>query len=428
MARITKAHRAGLDFLDESFFNELLVHRGMDLNEQNQLDEIIKRVSHMVESKFSGREAEIIKHLAYAYLEISLASSFEEIIEALPKEEKPIKVPLDYIKQADEYKVRYLMALMLTITEKTTGVNAIYALEIFESLKDEFVHYSPIVRRNLVSRCFAYEYDEVSLNIYCWLTVTGVLPVKKNSPDRIVSNFSDEFMIRLTLLADYEMIKHNFSHSTSKSNPASAYLNKTELDLDETLITQLLEMNQTFNESSFNPSLKCIPLLSIIDPANYDLVQKFFEQWGSRKFRLRMHSGTLASWLSFLGAGMVEINLVHEYTDAAIQKLNEGAESVQFYDLKVPAIFNASDNKGTVTELIENRLSKYGLRINSDTLYRSHSMMRKTELRLINLYCRMTREQGVVFPVTDDDWCYISLFINSGKMFKKSSVLNDLAN
>ncbi|WP_240219792.1 hypothetical protein [Rheinheimera hassiensis] len=425
MARITKAQKAGLDFLDQSFFNELLVHRGMNAKEQNQLGEIITRVSHMAESKYSGREAEIIKHLAYSFLELNVASSLEEMKMAFPEVKSSVGVPLDTIKKVEEFEVSYQMGLMLAITEKSTGFKANHALEIFETLKGEFVNYSPLVRRDLVWRSFAYEFEDASVNIYCWLTVAGVLPVKKNGPDRIDSNFSAEFMIRLTLMAEYEMIKHNLKQAFSKNNLASVFLGKPDFDLNETTIDRLLDINKVFHESSSKLSLSSIPIINNLDLTNKMLVQNFFDQWGSRKVRLRMHTGTLASWLGFLGAGMIEIQRAREYTDAAEKKFNEGVESVKISDLKVPAIFNACDNGNTTTEFIKKRLSGYGLQINSDTLYRNHSLMSKTELRLLLMYCNMTRDQGIVLPVIYDDTFYMSLFIHSDKiLIKKSSVIN----
>jgi len=65
MPRMTKAHRAGLDFLDLVFFNDLVVHVGMDAEERSQLRRIVERVTQMVECRHSGREAEVIKHLVF---------------------------------------------------------------------------------------------------------------------------------------------------------------------------------------------------------------------------------------------------------------------------------------------------------------------------------------------------------------------------
>lgn len=426
MARITKAQKAGLDFLDQIFFNELVVHRGMNSEEQRQLETVITRVTQMAESKYSGREAEIIKHLAYYFLEVTLINTRDEWKQAIPVEVPPLDLPKETIEAVDRYTNTVQMASMLAFTEMSTGFEASYALEIFETLKDEFVGYSALVRRDLVKRCFVCEFRDAPVASYCWLIVAGVLPVTKNGPDRINRSFNAEFITRLTLMADYEMITHHLKVTLSKNSSASVFLGQPKFDLQEATIDRLLDVQKVFNESSTKSSLRGVPLINFCNLTNIAQVQNFFEQWGSRKARLRMHSGTLASWLGILGAGMVEMQLSRKYYDAAQEKYKSGAEFVEVSDLKVPAIFNACNNKYTITEFVKERLSEYGLQINSDTLYRNHSMMSKTVLRLLSMYCKMTRDAGVVMAAIDDDTFYMSLFIHADKMpYQKASVATE---
>lgn len=413
MARITKAQKAGLDFLDQIFFNELVVHQGMNSEEQRQLKTVITRVTQMAESKYSGREAEIIKHLAYYFLEATLINTRDEWQQFQPVEVPPLDLPKETIEAIDRHTNTFQSAFMLAITEKSTGFNANYALEIFEKLKHEFVGYSALVRRDLVRRCFVREFKDVSVKSYCWLTVTGVLPVTKNGPDRISSSFNADFITRLTLMADYEMITHHLKVKISKHNSASVFLGEPNFNLKEATIDRLLEVQKAFNEASAKPSLHAVPLINLRDLTNTALVQDFFEQWGSRKARIRMHSGTLASWLGILGAGMVQKELAYQYYSAAQEMYNKGAKSVNISDLKIPAVFNAADNEKTITESVRKRLSEYGLQINSDTLYRNHSMMSKTILRLLIIYCQFTRNAGMVMPSIEDDIFYMSLFIHA---------------
>ncbi|WP_340053167.1 hypothetical protein [Pseudomonas sp. JAI120] len=56
MARITKAQKAGLDFLDQIFFNELVVHRGMNDEEQQQLETVIKS-SLLIPNKMTASDS-----------------------------------------------------------------------------------------------------------------------------------------------------------------------------------------------------------------------------------------------------------------------------------------------------------------------------------------------------------------------------------
>lgn len=416
MARITKAHKAGLDFLDQIFFNELVVHQGMKAEEQQQLETIITRVTQMAESKYSGREAEIVKHLVYYFLEVSLTNTLDEWKQAVRVVVPATDLSKDTIEAVGNFMNDFQMAFMLALMEKSTGFEANDALEIFEAIKDEFVGYSALVRRDLLKRCFAREFEEASLGTYCWLTVAGVLPVTKNGSDRINSEFNSNFITRLTLIADYEMITHGLNVMTSKDNSVAVFLGQPKLELKEATIDRLLDIQKVFNESSLKSSLRGIPLINLRNLTSAAQIQDFFEQWGSRKARLRTHTGTLASWLGILGAGMVEKQRSREYYYAAQEKFKRGAESVEISDLKITAIFNACDNQNTTTEFVKGKLLEYGLKINADTLYRNHSTIRKTTLRLVNMYCKMTRDAGVVMAAIHDDTFYNSVFIHAEKL------------
>ncbi len=406
MARITKAQKAGTDWLDQIFFHELVVHQGMNSEEKGQIRRIISRVTEMAVSNYSGREAEIIKHLAYCFLEVTLTSSRDEMIKVVNTEVPTLGLSKEKIEACDRHTKNYQMAMMLAVTEKSTGFDASYALEIFELLKDEFVGYSALVRRDLVKRCFVHEFINASLKSYCWLTASKVLPVTKNGPDRIKSNFDVEFMMRLVLTAEYDMITNHLKVTLGgDSFVASVMLNKSlKFDLKETTISRLLDVQRVFKESSFKPSLHGIPIINESDSTNTARVPKFFEHWGSRRSRFRMHSGTLASWLGFLGAGMIQMQI-------------RNSES------KDQAIFNTCNNKGTITDIVKQRLLEYGLQINPDTLYRNHAIMKETTLPLLSTYCELTRNVGVVMSSLEDDILYLSLFAQIDNMPPKKGQL-----
>lgn len=117
-----------------------------------------------------------------------------------------------------------------------------------------------------------------------------------------------------------------------------------------------------------------------------------------------MHSGTLASWLGFLGAGMIQMQI-------------RNSES------KDQAIFNTCNNKGTITDIVKQRLLEYGLQINPDTLYRNHAIMKETTLPLLSTYCELTRNVGVVMSSLEDDILYLSLFAQIDNMPPKKGQL-----
>ena len=416
MARITKEQQAATDFVDQLCFDQLVVHCEMTVAERQQTKDIVTRVSQMAEERYTGANAEAIKHMAYCFLEVHLANTRDELREAIPVDVEALDLPEETIAAVDRYNTNYQLAFMLVVVKNATGFDARYALEIADTLKGEFAGYSALVRRDLVKRCLAWEFVDAPLKAYCWLTVTGVLPARKNGPERINNPVTPEFVTRLTLLASHEMVMHNLKVTLGKTSAASVLVRNNELKLAENYIDSLLEVERSFNEASLRPSLRGVPQITAGDFNNQRRVQKFFSNWGDRKTRLRMHTGTLASWPGFLGAAMLEIRLTDEYLSAAQEKFRQGIHSVTMADLKVPPIFNAFDNQGTLSAEVQGKLATFGLQINADTLYRTHAMIGKTTLKILCSYCQLTRTTGVVMSAIEDDIWYMSLFIHGDKV------------
>lgn len=417
MARITKSQKAGLDFLDQIYFSDIVVHLGMNYEERQQLDTIIRSVKTMAERKYSGREAEVIKHLAYFLLEVNLATTTKELAISDSTRVLPPDLSIDTIEAVDNFKKDFQSALMFVTLEKNTGISAEFAFEIYDSLKSEFIGYSALVKRDLLTRCFVREFRDSSIGVYSWMTVKGVLPVTKNSPERLCNDFNENFETRLTLVADYEMLMHYFKLTISKDNSARVFLNNANFELQETTIDRLLDIQRVFHEAISKKSLRnSFPQLSNRDLNIKHQITYFFEQWGNRKTRLRTHTGTLASWPGIIGAGMVQKQLDHEYYEAAREKLGNCAGSVNISDLTVTAIYNAFDNQNTITESVREKLENCGIRISADTLYRSHTHMKKTLIRLLRAYCEMTRSSQIALSAMHDDSAYISIFIHSDNL------------
>ncbi|EPT6974912.1 hypothetical protein ACXO29_002878 [Cronobacter sakazakii] len=416
MTRITKEQKAAMDFVDQLCFDQLVVHCGMTAAERQQTKEIVTRVNQMAEEHYTGANAEAIKHMAYCFLEVYLANTRDELIEAIPVDVEAIDLPEETIADYDRYSTNYQLAFMLVVIEKATGFDTRYALEIAETLKEEFAGYSALVRRDLVKRCLAWEFVDAPLKAYCWLIVTGILPARKNGPERINNSVTPEFATRLTLMASHEMIMQYLKVTLGAKSAASVLVRNNNLKLNENYIERLLDVEHSFNEASLRPSLRDVPLITIRDFNNPQRVQKFFSNWGSRKTRLRMHTGTLASWPGYLGAAMIEIRLADEYLSAAQEKFRQGSRNVYMSDLKVLPIFNAFDNQHTLSAEVQGKLATYGLQIIADTLYRTHVMIIKTTLQLLHSYCHLTRTTGVVMSAIEDDIWYMSLFIHRDKV------------
>lgn len=419
MARIKTEHRAGLDFLDQVLFHDLVVHIGMDCWERGQLETVISRVKEMVDARCTGRDVEVITHLVYYFLEISLANTFEEWRQAVPFKLPDLELPKETVAAISEYKKVYQCAWMLAVSKLSTGVDSLLALQIAEALSEEFAEYSPLVRRDLVRRCFAYEFRDSSLLVYCWLLKTGVLPVKNKKQERLSSELSEKFVTRLSLLAEFDSLMHTFCLDVTKKNIIDAFLEqKKQLNLQAKTVKRILDIESAFKSAVHDDSLRAAPLLYKRGELqnSSDQVQSFFKKLGMRKMRFRMHNGSLRSWLGVLGASLVAKIHVSGHENAAFEQHTNGSDIVSKSDLKVPAIFSAMANEGTITDIAKNRLSIFGFTISSDTLYRTHSAMKEITLYMIRLYCNATREMGVVMPNYYDDPHYGAIFIHADRL------------
>lgn len=418
MARIKTEHRAGLDFLDQMLFHDLVVHIGMDWRERGQLQTIISRVREMVEARYTGRDVEIITHLVYYFLETSLANTIVECRQAATFKVPDPVLPEEMEQAVHENIKTYQKAWVLAVSELTTGVDGSLALQIAEKLSDEFAGHSPLVRRDLVRRCFVYEFQDASLSVYCWLVIAGVLPVTKTDRERLNLEFSERFITRLSLLADFDSLMHALCRDIAKTNATGVFLGQPQFDLKERTVDRLLNIQNTFHEALNKKSLRAVPVLCMPGVLQYthEHVQDFFKKMGVRKMRLRMHNGSLASWLGVLGASLVEQVLMTEYENAAYEQFPNGPGLVNKADLKVRAIFNTLDNQGTITDSVKNTLSTLGFTINPDTLYRVHSAMSKSTLYMIDLYCKTTRDMGVVMSSLYEDPHYAGIFIHADRM------------
>lgn len=417
MPRTSKAHNAGLDLLDLISFNDLVVHHGMDDDERQQLDKIIFRVTEMVDRVHVGREAEIAKHLAFAILGIALSNTSAECRNAFPWVPSSSNLPEEMVEKISQHLRDFEIANVLAFTAKTFGFDVSPVWEIIVSLQNEFSELSALVRRDLLLRCFVAEFEEAALKSYCWLTVSEVLPVTKNDPSRIRCDLDEKFLLRLALLCSYEMITHYLNVFSRESSSVEVMrLNHKSLDLKEPTIDRLLHIDNVFQGAWSRSSLRnTVPQIRAEDMTDKQRVVKFFDNWGARKVRFRMHAGTLASWLSFLGAIKVERHHAFESKkqDRENKRATEAGERAQRV---MRPVFSATDNDGAITDVVQIRLFEhYGLHINADTLYRCHSMLRKSTLKLVELHCRTVRKAGVAYSAVHDDPFYLSQFVHSEK-------------
>lgn len=421
MPRTTKAHKAGLDLLDQIVFNELVVYQGMTDYERLQLDTIISRVTEMAETKYVGSEIEFIKHLAFALLGVALCNTIDECQAAFPVIPQATNVTLEEINKVEKHHKKYVMQKVLDHTGEWMGLDGDYALKIVDELRSEFTGYSALVRRDLLMRCFVAEFSDASVKTYCWLISCGVLPVTKNGPDRIKWLMDENIAMRLALICDYEMIAHQINISSHGYYPPETRIAQDKLELHEQVNDRLLDVEIAHRRSAGQRSLKgFIPLIGDVDMFNQERIKEFFRNWGERKARFRMYSGNLASWLGFLGAVMVKKDHVveqkkQELEDSRAKDTGEIAKRV------MQGIYSDTDNAGKITENVQSRLADlYGLRISANTLYRAYDdRLFLSNDHLLENYCRLSRDLDVAFPAIGEDNLYQGSFMLAGKFIRK---------
>lgn len=67
------------------------------------------------------REAEVIKHLVFFILEVSLANTTEELMQVNPNVPPPPNLSSEQIEAVDNFWNDYQMAYMTVVTEKALG-------------------------------------------------------------------------------------------------------------------------------------------------------------------------------------------------------------------------------------------------------------------------------------------------------------------
>tara|TARA_R100000027_G_C2247406_1_gene93588 strand:- start:1315 stop:2484 length:1170 start_codon:yes stop_codon:yes gene_type:complete len=371
--------------------------------ERRQLQTIVERVTTMVERKYSGWTAEIIKHAAYCFLEVSMSGSQEEWEpDSLPENES-LDLSRNDIKAVDQHNRNFKIASILLFIKISTGVDVDFSYQISETLKPEFMNFSDLVKKNLVNRCFVLDFKEASLKSYCLLILAGVLPVTKFRSDGVNGNFDESFVVRLSLMADHKMASHFFQVLMSKANIADTLLDKLNPVLNEKAIDDLIGVRTKLYETRSKKSLRGVPLTNG-DLTTEGKAWEFFSHWEKRKSRFRIHSKSLGGWLGILGAEMVEIRRLDELrnVNSVLSDRTSGAEK--------SAIFRAIDNRGTITDQIRHRLAQYGFSINADTLYRHYSEISKTTIPLIDAYCEALREAKFQVSTTEEEDALMSVF------------------
>jgi hypothetical protein len=413
MRDVTEAREGSLGFLDQIFFYELVVSRGMDASEFEQLTNIVNKVGAIVNSRHSGREAEILKHLVYCFLELSFINP---ISESAAKESScdvtqvqsndPTTSSISTDQELLEQKMKALI-LMIKIGE---GFDASFALDVFKTLKHDFIDYSQLVKCNLAHLCFAHEFLHYSLETYCWLSELTLIKTKYDIGRFFEKGiFEDDYATRLIMLCNFVQFRNSAAHGFDQNlNALTERLNDClhlEIEKRAQLFTlkQSLERNKYIHENH----LKTIQCLYISDFTEPERLKEFFIEFNRFNSKPRFLPVSPARLPGMLAAGFCFSRIRFNLFDIPNNKI------VVDNDFSTRpknglALFS-DDEKKSVTAMASKALTaEMKLTISARTICNSYTQLECEQLNYISKYCDLVRKKG---EITTADSAYIDVFL-----------------
>lgn len=404
--------QAGEDLLDQILFHELVVHNAMTKDELEQLLDVVVSVHMMVKEKFSGNDVAIVTHLSLCFLEIFLAD------DSITQHSEYVKADVcsKFSSSNDELvKVKgdvndAVMAILLAMTNKNYDIDASFALKVLDKFASKFATYSPLVRGNLVHRCFAMQFEYSSALTYCWLVNKGVLnsdrkaKLRAKSTTRNFSDFPVDFAIRLNLISMFESFKTTniaaFGKIESNIQTLSLmYQHREKWEYTKVEALALSELKARFEAAEWNKN----PLLGLqidqLASPDHIYIQQFYASLYPYSLRFRMHSGTLATWPSLIAAANVWAVIESDRNPCPILfDLFEDYYSVP--DNVRMVFFSQTSDSLTVAHHISSKLGeRYFHQLSAQTLNDVKKKTLATIIRRVLIYSALVRESNFALSV-----------------------------
>jgi hypothetical protein len=392
MSRPPPKQEAAFDVLDWLYFNQILVFSLYSKNDLMWLEWIIDNVADAVrKTGATGLKAECLKHGVYCLLEI-LADDLENSGKNIGLPYQP-PVGRDDERKSREHVRNLFAGYFILICKRARGESMDPAVEIAVNLLEEIRKAPASVRYRLAERCLAYEYRSAPLDFLAWLAKLGVIRSKKYPSEKIAVTPCDELVARIGLLCEFETIRKffdrqcNLQHEVNNSAADNIlYRWGDKLSLSGKILFR--NDSRRVEDLADKPSRVLCFFIDRRHDVKY--VAHFFSKFHQLYHRIRLLQGTQAGWLGALGAFMVEMEKSFNCT-------------------KKP-VYNAIDNKGTITDDVSIRLLEQGFSINSQVLYKCHRKFAEKTYRMVQVYYMQIKE-GAALPAQHDDFYFYNIIM-----------------
>lgn len=392
MGRISASHTAGLDLLDQLFFNQILVHC-LFTQERRWLKNLAEDLDRaLTEKGMTGVQRQVVKHGVLCLMEAELSDSLYLLKETYPDKVPalPDDITMEQLEESERYKLNFFEAYVLAVLHKAHACDKDVTFDITNNLLEKYAQAPSTVRYRLMERMFAFEFGAAPIDCFAWLSRMGVLKSVKHPGAALTSCHAPEFLPRLALLCEFNVLRDHLRRQVTLSTQTAdvSVENIREIvDISDKTIGLLSENKRretdVNNMASMKNSFAVIDLAEIENPAK---VQTFFAQLHAYTVRFRVFQGSLASWVGMLCGATVEV----------LQ---------QSQDKKTP-IFTGEFNQGTLTEEVYAHMSKRGVEMTPRAIYDRHRDFKETALRAVAIYYKMKLADNVALPPDIKDLTY----------------------
>lgn len=394
MVRTTTRQSTALDMLDRLYFNQALVFSQFTDTEMRPLDGIINSVAQEVErAGASGMEAELWKHYVLCFLEVLLADDTSTIWKSIKIKDLPAPPDMsdDMLKKIGDHQKTYFAALILAMGRLMHELPGTELLEIAIRLAPEFQLAPAVVRYRLVDRCLAWEHLSAPLMFLAWMAESDILHPAKYKPRSDAGPLNAQVLARVGLLCEFEQIRELGARHLLVGNQAALLLKSDNLKLSEPVLKQLLKEKARLEELSVIKTLGgAIRRFDVDKSGDAVYVQSFFYELSLRWSRPRAYHGKQSTWTSALGGALVR------YT----RRLVGGT------------VYNATGNKGTITEKVVQDLLDFSFRLTANTLYHRYNSFDLDIGHSAKQYYTMLSNFAHAWPAYEPDGFYLQVIVS----------------
>lgn len=379
MGKPTVQQIAGLDILDWLYFNQTLVHAVMDDDVLAWLIEIVERVKTAVAATgATDMEAEIMKHYVLCFLEI-LASDDHADAE---------------VAKLSQYNKNCFCAMLMAISDLARNDSLSEAQGIANALVDYVLSAPAVVRVRLADRCLAVEYMGAAHEGFMWLVKAEAISCAKFRDADVRPHPSHEAIVaRIGLLCEFECEKFHFREVQQARVLPSLRFREIASTLSMYDKQLVLEASELWLDHHFPGVPRSFPIFCVDRQSDKDYVVNFLKLVHSNWTRQRFCVGTLAGWVSNLGALII---MIHKSLDDPrpiyIEENEENKKNK-----------NSAD---TLAKAAKNTMLRYGMTIHARSLYVRYREFTTTMLPRIRVYCNAIQIVPGVLAAEEEDHFY----------------------